>query len=176
MTDKNTPASGFDLDAILNELEDRALIYRGNTFVLPGELPADVVSPFLAADSGLIELLTDVIAESSADADWDDMLLLALKKSPTLPRSLLEAAGTAFCNLLGHEQHTAFTALKPSVAAYMAIARGVFTEYGASLTDFFGSAGSSGTDGDTSNQTSSTTTESTPETSGDPEPTPVSSE
>lgn len=176
MTDTQTPKNAFDLDAILGELTDKPLTYKGRTFTLPGEFPAVCLAPFLADDLGLVDLVTETLAEAGDDAAWDDLVVAALKKAPTLPKGLLAAAGEAFNTLLGDEQATEFHQLRPSVQAYAAIARGVITEYGVGLTDFFGSDESSANDGEHSKPTSSTTTTSTPETSGAPDVTPAGSE
>lgn len=157
MTDKPAP-SAFDLDAILGELTDKPLTYKGRTFTLPGEFPADCLTPFLTDDLGLVDLLIEVMQEAADTDEWDDLLVAALKKAPTMPKGLLAAAGDAFRTLLGDTQHAEFVALRPSVQAYLLLARGVITDYGLGLTDFFGSAGSSETDAEPSKPTSPTTT------------------
>ena len=167
--------SAFDLDAAIGELAPKPLTYKGHTFTLPAELPAAVLVPFLDEKAGLIELVTEVIADAGDDDGLADMLEAVLAKRKALPRQLLDAAGAAFQALLG-DDYDAFQALRPSVTAYVLIARAVVTEYGMGLADFFGSDESSGDDGEPSKVTSpSTTTDSTPDSSGD-ESTPTTSD
>lgn len=193
----NTKPSAFDLDAILGELEPKPLTYRKQSFTLPAELPGAVIAPFLADDLGLIDLISEVVAamgdddkKKSEDGDEDedgksftDMVFDVLKKAPTLPKGLIDAATQAFRDLLDAEdegQFDRFQALKPSVNAYLLIARGLFDEYGVGLTDFFGSDEPSENTDEDSKPTSPTTTQEaekqTSEVSSDAPETPVSSE
>lgn len=172
--------NGFDLDAVLGESTDKPLTYKGKTYTLPAELPADCLGPFLSDELGLIALITDWLNEDSATVDaggkakpqtvesLSDMVFDVLRKRPNLPSGLLNAARESFVLLIGADQYAEFVAQRPSLAAYFAIARGVVTEYGVGLADFFGSPESSDTAGDDSKPTSpTTTTDSTPEVSGD---------
>lgn len=167
--------SGFDLDAALGELADKPLRYQGQEFTLPAELPAACLSPFLADDLGLIDLIADALEDENDDTDVLDLVFAALKKRPALPKQLLDAAATSLRTLMGDEQYAAFQGLRPSVNAYLLVARGILTEYGVGLGDFFGSAESSETGGENSKGTSSDTTESTSEAASEPT-TPTSSE
>jgi hypothetical protein len=165
----------IDLDALLGESAPRPLGYKGQTFDLPGELPAEAVAPFLGDDLGLLDLIADVVT-SDDDADDDDLIELvfaALKSRPTLPKGLLEAASAALRALLD-DQYDEFVALKPSVPAYLLLAKNIASEYAVSLSDFFGLGESSETDTETSSPTSNSTTDSTPEASGDDQETPDS--
>lgn len=175
----------FNLDAILGENKPKPLTYKGTVFHLPGELPADVLTPFLTDDIGLIDLVTDALAEAPDDLKnatdgLGDIVMKAVKKRPALPRGLVLAVKDSFERLLNSEsdgQYAAFTALHPTVPAYSVIAAGVLNEYGMSLLDFFFSVESSETesDGEPSKQTSNASTESTPEGSADAQETPDSS-
>lgn len=158
--------SGFDLDAVIGEIHTKPLKYQGKEFQLPGELPGAVVAPFLDDDLGLIDLVTQALAEADDKADVTDVLFEVLKRQPSLPKGLLNAANDALKALLG-EDYDDFQALRPSVTAYLLIAKGVVTEYGVGLADFFASDEPSESDGETSKETSNSTTESTPEASGD---------
>lgn len=165
----------IDLDALLGESKPRPLTYKQQTFELPGELPAEAVAPFLDEDLGLLDLIADVVT-SDDSADLDDAIELvfaALKARPTLPKGLLHAASEALRGLLD-DQYDEFVALKPSVPAYLLLAKEITSEYAVSLADFFGLGESSETDTETSSPTSSSTTDSTPEASGDDQETPDS--
>lgn len=193
--------AGINLDAILNEGEPKPLTYKGVEFTLPGELPADVLAPFLAEDLGLIELIGEVLVDSQGekkvqinpenglpledddDGFWDS-LVKVLSTRQTLPRELINAIKTAFTELLDIEQEgqaAAFFALRPSVRAYPALIGALAEEYGFGLTDFFGSVVPSQgpADGEESKPTSSASTAelSTSEASGVTAPViPISSE
>lgn len=157
----------IDLDVILGEFEPKSLKYRGTTYELPAELPGDVIAPFLDDDLGLVELVSEALADADDTAQVTDVLFGILKKRPRLPLALVEAARVAFERLLGTEQYESFMSHRPSINAYLAIGRGITDEYGVSLADFFGSDESSEGDGEPSKGTSNSTTTSTPEVSGD---------
>lgn len=183
MTDTTTKTSGFNLDAILGELEDKPLTYKGREFTLPAEFPAACLTPFLADDLGLIELIAEVLTDAGDDDDWTDVLASTLKKRATLPTQLIDAARDSFEALLDAEhegQFAQFQALRPSITAYVLILRGIVSDYGVELTDFFGSDDSSESDGEPSKQTSPTTTQeaekATSEASSDAPETPATSE
>lgn len=163
--------SAFDLDAAIGELADKPLTYKGKTFTLPAELPGGVLTPFLADDLGLIDLVVETLthaddkdAEGNTKSVWD-LLEEALRKQPKLPAGLIDAGRDALAALFGAEQWAEFQTLRPSVTAYTLILRGIATEYGMGLADFFGSDESSDTAGDDSKETSTSTTDSTPEAS-----------
>lgn len=157
--------TGINLDAILGESAPRPLTYKTREFELPGELPASVLGGFIDPKVGLVDLITEVFKE---DDTFDSLVEAAfefLKKRPSLPSDLIAAAKTAMDELLG-EQAEEFYALKPSVPAYFELAKGLFREYGMDLGDFFESAESLESDGESSKPTSSITTGVTPEASG----------
>lgn len=137
----------IDLDARSGEAAATPKEFRlgGETFTLPPELPGDVIAPFLAPDLGLVELLADAIVNSDDDADLGELVLSQVAKRPALPTGLLSAASEALKVLIGEEQYPTFVAKRPTVPQYMALARGLFSEYGMSLGDFFGSPSSSET-------------------------------
>jgi hypothetical protein len=165
----------IDIDALLGEAQDRPLTYRGTTFNLPGELPAEALAPFLTDEFSLLELIAEVVGSLTDEDEWVEVAFNTLKSRPTIPKDLLTAAAEALRVLLG-EQYDAFVALKPSVPAYLLIAQHITQAYSVSLADFFGLGESSESDGETSSPTSSAGTDWTPLESGaDPE-LPASSE
>jgi hypothetical protein len=179
--------TGINLDAILGENDPRPLVYKGQEFLLPGELPASVLAPFLTPELGLVEIIAEVLKDADEDAgvgDLVDGLFKTLSERPRLPLELIDAAKAALVLLLDCEapdagRSEAFFALNPSVNAYLQLGRALITDYGFGLADFFGSSDSSDekeeTGGDASPSTSSVSTDSTPEASGDVPETPAAS-
>lgn len=170
----------IDLDASARESkhpEGIPLRYKQFETTLPPELPADVLSPFLSDDLGLVELIADVARrEDRGEKEWTDLVVDTLIEKPRLPIQFVEASRDALRLLLdgedaldegGDENYRSFRAQRPSINAYFALARELGNAYGVGLTDFFGSGDSSDSDGESSKETSpASTTDSTPEESG----------
>jgi hypothetical protein len=137
----------IDLDARREEVAatPKEIRLGGETFILPPELPGDVLAPFLAADLGLVDLLADAIANSDDKDEIGDMVFELLGKNPSLPSSLVTAGSDALKALIGADRYPVFLEKRPTVPEYLLIAQGLFTEYGMSLGDFFGSSSSSET-------------------------------
>jgi hypothetical protein len=184
-------STGIDLDALIGELEPHPLTYKGTTFDLPAELPGAALSPFLADELGLINLITEVMEAADAEAPTIDpetglpveegifdMVIRVLRARPALPKELLVACKASLSALLDDRAEEFFD-LNPSVNAYFLIATHVGGLYGFDLSDFFGSPASSPAEtdgGESSKATSSESTDSTPEASGDALVIPTSSE
>lgn len=169
----------FDLDAARREIaypDGIKVPFKGEEFILPAELPADVFDPFLSEDFGLTTILAAIYAEDGEES-LVDRILGVLFERPTLPATTINAVYEAIGNVFGEEQWPRFRALRPSIKDYVRLVRGLLDLYGTSLGEAFASAGSSENAGSTSKPTSPTTTpDSTPALSGaDPEPAPASS-
>lgn len=173
----------IDIDALLNEGEPKPLKYRGREFTLPGELPGAVIAPFLDKELGLAPLIADAIAKAQAEEEaageaaeekdgpgWFATIVKAIADRPDLPLDIIDAAGKALAELFeagGEGQYAQLSALRPSVAAYLAIGTQAAITYGVGLMDFFSSSGSSEDGGDESKLTSlASTPASTPALSG----------
>lgn len=162
----------IDLDAAKRESQypDGINVRHGATdFVLPAELPADVLDPILLLDlPALLKKVLDT-AEGKDAGDEDDLgqiVLDVLFDRPDLPADLLNAVRSVFAALFGPDQYPVFLSNRPSIPDYVRLIRGLLPLYGVSLGEALGSADSSESGGATSNPTSSSTTDSTPAPSG----------
>jgi len=173
----------FDMDAARREEEcpdGIRLVYKGEEFILPAELPIDIFDALLSDDLDLTGIFTELL--NSEDEDVMKAVLKLLIDRPSLPKVLLDAIHACFRSLFGDEDYPRFRRLRPSIKDVVRLARGLFERYGTSLGEAFASPDSPEAGGATSSQTSSSTTESTPAPSGDvdepavDEPAPGSSE
>jgi len=173
--------SGINLDQIIAESQRAALplTIAGVVYDLPGELPLDVLAPLLADNLNLSAVLADVMrqvnAAGTSTVTVTDLIVDTLLDHPALPLNLVKALGEVLERLLGSEAYAAFWALRPTAVLIGALARQLATHYGVTLLDFFGSDGSSESDGEQSKPTSPGSTDSTPAASGGAPVTPVAS-
>lgn len=172
----------FDMDAARREEEcpdGIRLVFKGEEFILPAELPIDIFDALLSDELDLTGIFTELL--NSEDEDVVKAVLKMLIDRPTLPKVMLDAIHACFRSLFGDEHYPRFRSLRPSIKDVVRLARGLFERYGTSLGEAFASRDSSEGAGATSSQDSSSTTESTPDGSSDAaapqvEPAPASSE
>lgn len=174
-----TKYQSLDLDAARREEEipeGIEVTQKGESFVLPAELPMDVFDPFFTDEFDLPGLFARVMQTSDDDSTFAILTKLLFDR-PDLPRQSIAAVRESLRILFGDEQWEKFQATRPSMKDIVRLAKGLFRLYGTDLGEAFASADSSGSDGSTSKETSNASTESTPAASGDDaEPTPDSSE
>jgi len=167
----------LDLDAELREIampDGIRIPFRGEVFILPAELPLDVINPLLDEDLDLAGIIKQVFASRGDGVDAVFDVLLA---RPDLPKSALKAFHGVWEALFGAEQYEAFLAKKPGHKTYATLFRLLVKEYAVNLGEASASLASSKSDAEPSKPTSSGTTSSTPAASDDsPEPAPASSE
>lgn len=151
----------LDLDAELREIampDGIRVPYRGEVFILPAELPLDVINPLLDEDLDLAGIIKQVF---SARGDGVDAMFDVLLARPDLPKSALKAFHGVWGALFG-EQYAAFLAKKPGHKTYATLFRLLVKEYAVSLGEASASLASSESDAAPSKPTSSGTTSSTP--------------
>jgi len=157
----------FDMDAARREEEcpdGIKIVYKGEEFILPAELPIDIFDALLSDDLDLTGIFTELL--NSEDEDVMKAVLKLLIDRPTLPKAMLDAIHACFRSLFGDEDYPRFRGLRPSIKDVVRLARGLFERYGTSLGEAFASPDSSGDGGATSSQPSSSTEDSTLGTSG----------
>ena len=168
----------IDIDAAIRETsfpDGIPVIFKGNTYMLPAELPLDIFDPFLAEDFDLAGLIKQIGNEGEG-VSFTDSLTDLLFNRPTLPLDLIDALKGSLALLFG-DQWEAFQAGRPGAVAYTLVIRRAFQAYGVILGEVFKSPSSSDDAGATSKPTPTSISDSTPEPSGDdPEPEPASSE
>jgi hypothetical protein len=169
-------ANVIDLDAARREVEQpegMPLIFKGEDFLLPAELPVDVFDPFLSDEFDLTGLIRDAMAKYKASGEGDGKPSIAtavtdtLFGRPSLPIEIAKAIFGAFEALFGAEDYARFKALRPSLGDYQRLTSALFKAYGASLGEAFASPDSSASDGATQKETSESIASSTSEVSGD---------
>jgi len=174
----------LDADAAKREAahpEGIPVRHGGRTFLLPAELPADVLEPLLSVDLDLASVVASAadVARRAEGADERavgmEVVLDALLSRPTLPIDALRAARACLERLFGPEQWASWLETRPSLPAYGRLIRHLVRTYGVSLGEAFGSPAPSGAGGATSRPTSPPPTGSTPEASGNGRANPVSS-
>jgi hypothetical protein len=155
--------------------------FDGREYLLPAEVPAQVLDPLLDGDLDLVGLIK-VAYDASKDAratetDRDRMqevIWETLAAKPDLPVTVIRAIRDSLALLFGAEQWEAFQASQPSLPDMGALVVGLVSEYGVGLGEALRSGNSSIPAGTTLSPTSSGSTGSTPVTSG-PTPVPVAS-
>jgi hypothetical protein len=156
------------MDAARREVtnpDGMSVVFGGETFVFPAELPLAVLDPLLDPELDLVGLITRFLGEDKADASLGLLLF-----RPDLPQAVLKAFYACYAKLMGAEQFDQFAALNPSVEDYGRLTKALVGAYGVSLGKFFKSGSSSSGDGETSKQTSPDSTTSTPaESSSSPD-------
>jgi hypothetical protein len=136
--------------------------FRGQTFLLPSELPVDAFDPLLDDDLGLLDIVRDIAgSEKGITGSLLDVLL-----TPGTIKRARKAVEAVFEQLFGPDQYAAFRALRPSIPDYIRIVQGLRRLYGVSLGEAFASLTSSESSGATPKQTSPDSTSSTPAASG----------
>ena len=173
----------IDLDAARRERdqpEGFPVTLRGKTYTLPSELPVDVFDPFLTDDFDLAGLIRDAMVtakdENGVVKPTNVIVVEALFERPSLPVEVIKAIYASLELLFGKVPFGKFKAARPTFGDYSNLVQGLFSIYGASMGEAFGSADSSVNAGPTPNPTSTGTAVSTPEPSGaNPEPEPASS-
>ncbi|MEQ7008466.1 hypothetical protein ABN028_20030 [Actinopolymorpha sp. B17G11] len=162
----------IEMDAPQREAKDEGVVvrYRGVTYQLPAELPADVFAPFLADELDLVGVMKAILgARADAEVAGEDMLQVLLAR-PNLPRGLVDAIRAGLEALFtangDASQWQAFLDSKPSIPAYGRLIQGLVKEYGVSLGEAFASLGLSESGGATSKPTLPAGTKSTPAASG----------
>lgn len=166
----------LDLDAELREIampDGIRIPYRGEVFILPAELPLDVITPLLDEDLDLAGIVKQVLA---ARGDGIDTIFDVLLSRPDLPKSALKAFHGVWEALFGAEDYQRFLAKKPGHKTYATLFRLLVKEYAVNLGEASASLVSSESDAPTSKPTSSGTTDSTPAASDvSPESAPATS-
>jgi hypothetical protein len=173
----------IDLDAARRESafpDGIDVPFRGETYNLPGELPADVFDPFLTPEFDLSGLLVTLFKDDDAEKkkELGDRVVELLLERPMLPAENITAIYAALELLFGPDQWATFKAARPSIPDIARLVSGLFRLYGVSLGEAFASVGSVTNAGPTSKQTSPLGIPvSTPDASGDaPAPETASSE
>jgi hypothetical protein len=167
----------IDLDAARREgsfPDGIPVVFGGQTFTLPSELPLDIIDPLLADEFDLVGLVKEL---SSIEAEtYSDTLVQLLTARPNLPTSIRDTFHDVLRLLFGAEAFADFQSHRPGLSTYALLIRRLSTAYGVSLGEAFASLASSATGGATSSTTSNESTASTPASSGDaPEPATASS-
>ncbi|MEU9699554.1 hypothetical protein [Streptomyces sp. NPDC047981] len=150
------------------------VVFGGEQFLYPAELPAKALDPLLADELDLVGLLRDIF-DASENPTAATIIDLLFKRS-RLPRQFVDAIYQVHRTLLGAEQYARFEDLNPSVATYVRVTVALVKVYGLDLGKSFGLVGSSETDGETSSPTSPASTASTPAESGASRENPASSD
>ncbi|WP_413100918.1 hypothetical protein [Streptomyces sp. Inha503] len=149
------------------------VLFHGEQFIYPAELPAKTLDPLLADELDLVGLLRDVI--DASENPTASVVIDLIFKRPHLPRQFVEAIYEVHRILLGTEEYKRFENLNPSLPAYIRLTLGLIKVYGVDLGKSFGLGDSSESDGETSSPTSADSTDSTPVESGDAPESPASS-
>lgn len=166
----------IDLDAERREVQHPdgiPVLFGGEQFIFPAELPADALDPILSEELDLIGLLGEVLESSDGDAGVKEVVN-ALFRRPSLPLKFLEAVRQTYAILLG-DQHEDFLKARPFIGDYVRLTIALIQVYGVELGKLFRSDDSSANDSQTSNPTSPASTESTPDASGSDQDSPDSS-
>ncbi|MYW67132.1 hypothetical protein GTY65_24135 [Streptomyces sp. SID8379] len=170
----------IDLDAERREVQypnGIPVLFGGEQFLFPAELPAEALDPILSDELDLTGLLMEIVGSADGDGDAGYREIVnALFRRPKLPRRFLGAVRDVYAILLGDEQYDEFLKARPSIGDYVRLTTGLARVYGVELGKLFRSAGSSNTDGATSSPTSADSTESTPDESGSAPASPGSSD
>lgn len=164
----------LDLDAGRREAEQPEglpVIFKGENFLLPAELPVDVFDPFLDEEFDLAGLIRDGMAraknEDGSTKPVSTIVMDTLFNRPALPVEIAKTIFAAFELLFGAEEYARFKALRPSLPDYGRLTAGLFRLYGVSMGEAFASPASSESDGATPKQTlPASTPDSTPAKSG----------
>jgi hypothetical protein len=154
------------MDAARREVTDpdgMTVVFGGEEFVFPAELPMSVLDPILSPQLDLVGVVTSVMDDNRGLTNG---LLDTLLLRPNLPREVLDAFLDIYRQLLGVEEFAQFAGHNPSVQDYVRLTKALATAYGASLGKFFGLLSSPDGSGETSSSTSPDTTSSMPEGSG----------
>lgn len=173
MVKKTDPVVLVDLDAARREAQvpDGITVrFAMTNFVLPAELPIQVVDPFLADELDLVGVVRDFMADTGADDEFLDVIL----EHEKLPKAFVNAVHDCLRILFGDDQYEQFIAARPSLQDLVRLVRALIPLYGVGLGELFSSATSSGDGGATSSQTSPES-ESTPATPSAPRRTRASS-
>lgn len=159
----------LDLDAARRERahpEGIVVRNKGEEFVLPAELPADVFDPFLLGKIDVAGIVRTALEDDTEDADLGEIVVKVLFENPSLPQDVYAAIHESFGLLFGEEQWEAFRKTKPSFPDLGVLVKGLLKKYGTSLGEVFASPDSSESDGATPKETSESTPSSTPAKSG----------
>ncbi len=176
------PTPKIDLNAGRREAQypDGIDVTLGSeTFLLPAELPADLLDPLLSDDLDLAGLIKKGyekrLAAEASGADGDEslgsMVVDMLLDRPDLPKRLVESIKDVFRVLFDHApeyegQFARFVTQRPSINDYVRLAQALMPLYGVGLGEASASPASSESGGATLSATSSDSTDSTPEASG----------
>lgn len=174
-----TAAFVIDVDAAQRESQfpdGIPIVFKGETFTLPAELPLDVFDPVLSADFDLVGLVRTLFDSEANDAGG--MVTELLTARPGLPLEFRDTIYDCLQLLWGEEQWKSFLAKRPGLPTLIFIVKGLVKAYGITLGEAFASLGSFVGAGATQKLTSPSSTEgSTPEASGgETEPAPATSE
>ena len=156
----------IDLDAERREIqypEGIPVRLRGETYVFPAELPADVLDPLFDPELDLMGLFAKVVqsTDNTVAGEVVDILLAR----PNLLRQFKRAMKEVYRELLG-DDYERFDQTRPSVADYVRLSKALGKAYGVELGKLFGLPASSESTGEPSNPTSPATTNSMLEGSG----------
>jgi hypothetical protein len=151
--------------------------FGAGKWMLPAEVPADVLQRLLDPDVEVAQLLVVALRAYRAGTDRAaDTIIEVLTDQPNLPHGFVRAVLDAIESLFGPEQWAAFRAEKPSLQDLWALVSGLFREYGVGLGEALRSRAPSPNGGTTSSPTSLVSIpDSTPATSGPDEATPDTS-
>lgn len=167
----------LDLDAAKREArypDGLPVVLGGQTFMLPAELPAEVLDPLLSDRIDLAGIIAEFLGGKTDDQSFGDALVDLLSNRPDLPSDLIGAVKDVFAVAFGADQYAAFVGKSPSLQDYGRILKYALPLYGNTLGEAFASAASSESDGQTPKPTSDSSAASTPATAGDPSQTPAS--
>ncbi|MFJ4988736.1 hypothetical protein ACIP9H_33670 [Streptomyces sp. NPDC088732] len=168
----------IDLDAARREVrfpDGIPVLFGGEQFIFPAELPADALDPILSDELDLVGLLGEILESSDGDAGVEE-IVKGLFRRPSLPRKFLAAVRQTFQSLLGADQHKLFLEQRPFIGDYVRLTVALSKVYGVELGKLFRSDDSSENASETSSPTSpDSTTDSTPEAPGDSQESPDSS-
>ncbi|HET9656747.1 MAG TPA: hypothetical protein VFP72_15450, partial [Kineosporiaceae bacterium] len=107
----------LDLDAARRETEHPDgidVVFAGNTYTLPAELPLDVIDVLVSDELGLVDLLRATIGDGTVKVATG--IVNSLLSEGNLPRHLLEGFYRVLEALFGPEQWASFRAARPSTS------------------------------------------------------------
>lgn len=160
MSRKTPPVVDLDLDAIAAELDvdgTRTLRFRGVTFTVPSELPADVLLPLIDPELDLVGVFGSLMVLDD-DGKVDEVIDGLLSRS-SLASDLWQAFMEALRRLFGDEQLQQLQDTRPSLQAYVRLVKGLWRMYGVGLGEASQPSSSSENTGGSPKETSNSTTE-----------------
>jgi hypothetical protein len=146
------------------------IVFGGRVIAeLEAEFPLDTLEPLQDINLDMALLVQQAIANANAtDAGKANVELVTnvLAANPDLPREFINAVKKVGQRLFGDSGYAAFVAARPTPWDVATLVTDIFSWYGLTLGEAWGSSTSPETDGGPSNTTSRTVSGSTPEGSG----------